>query len=473
MIKRGIYNDYEQAMLNDFEVTAKKLAQESMKHPSRSEATKESMIRHSLWGDPWNPLWHDEEYAKETKWGGLIAMPLYTDQADIFSYFPHLPREAGFVDHNLYGGDWTNLHPVRPTDKFTVVQHAPELIDITDDNDPNALRTFGFIERNADVYNQDGQLLSTHKHLMDIIVRPEPQTILADSLPFEDHYYTESDWSFINSIIDNEERRGANTRWWEDVQIGEELAPTTIGPSTVMDMAAYYASHEEIPIRPTRFFREEDRREGTGHLMIDPRTNVSHFAASWHFISDVARLLGNPRAFHFGDSARTQMVRLATNWIGDDGDVRSVSFRHISRTPVGDCQVGHGRVIDKFIQDGEYCVLLDVWLDNLCRGNVTEAAKIVVVLPVRGTPAAHPQQAPGKQLFRVGERVQIGKHPFWWAGGNPLVGATGTITKLYAWDEAYANFPEYVGVEIDPSSTDTKLGIGNKLMFRGEYLELI
>ena len=473
MLKRGIYNEYEQAMLEDFEITANKLAQESMQHPSRSEATKESIIRHCSWGDPWNPLWSDEEYAKNTRWGGLIAMPLYTDEADIFSYFPHLPAEAGFIDHNMYGGDWTNLHVVRPTDKFTVVQNSPQLIDITDEDDPDALRTFGFVERHADVYNQDGQILSTHKHLLDIIVRKEPQTVLADSLPFEDHVYSESDWAFINDVIDHEVLRGGETRYWEDVQVGEELPATTIGPSTVLDMAAYYATHEEIPVRPTRFFREQERRDNTGHLMVDPRTNVSHFAASWHFISDIARLLGNPRAFHFGDSARTQMVRLATNWMGDDGDVRAVSFRHITRTPIGDCQVGHGRVIDKFIENGEYCVLLDIWLDNMCRGNVTEASKIVVVLPTRGTPQAGERGPVAERSFQVGERVRIGKHPFWWEGGNPLTGATGTVTNLYAWDEAYASFREYVGVEIDPDSTQTKLGLGNRLMFRGEYLERI
>ena len=470
MPKRGVYNKYEQEMLEDFQTVAGSLVGE-MEHPSRSEATLESVIRHSQWGDPWNPLWSNEEYAKNTKWGGLIAMPLYTDEADIFSYFPHIDPAGGFVDHNLYGGDWTCLKPVRPGDKFRVVQHMPELIDISNEGD-GELRVFGFIERNADVYNQDGVLLSNHKHILDIIIRPEPQIQLADSLPFEDHKYTDAEWDFINDIIDHEVIRGANTRYWEDVVIGEELVPTTIGPSTVMDMAAYYAAHEEIPIAPTRVFRDMARKDGGGSLFVDPETNVTHFGASWHFVRDIARLMGNPRAFHFGDSARTQMVRVATNWMGDNGDVREVKFRHITRTPIGDCQVGHGRVIDKFVENGEYCVLLDIWLDNLCRGNVTEAAKIVVTLPTRtGKPEAHERGKYGKRAFQVGESVRIGDHPCWWEGGNPLTGAVGKVVQLYCWDEAYAEFPEYIGVQIDPSSTETKLGIGDRLMFRAERLE--
>ena len=470
MAKRHVYNSYEQDMLDRFELAAQRLAGE-MEHPARREATKDSIILSCRWGDPWNPLWSDEEYAKKTKWGGLIAMPLYTDRVDIFSYWPTISPEGGFIDHNLYGGIWTDLKPVRPGDTFRVIQRKPELIDISSEEGDDQPRTFGFVERDAEVYNQRGELVSRHKHLLDIIIRPEPKHAIADALPFEDHKYTDQELAYIDKIIATEEIRGMIPRYWEDVRVGDRLADITIGPSTAMDMMAFYASHEEIPVAPMRLFREKAKRDGGG-MLTDPETNVSHYAAEWHIIDKFARVLGNPRVFHFGDSARTQMVRCATNWMGDDAEVVVVDYRHITRTPVGDCQVGHGVVVDKYAQNGDGFVVLDIWLDNLCRGNVTEAAKITVKLPSKApiTEDSAPS-APKARAFVAGETVRIAPHSEWWPGGNPLTGAVGKVIQLYAWDEAYAKFPEYVAVKIDPASTDTKLGLGDELMFRAQFVE--
>lgn len=470
MAKRYVYNSYEQDMLELFEKDAQSLAGE-MEHPARREATKDSIILSCKWGDPWNPLWSDESYAKQTKWGGLVAMPLYTDRVDIFSYWPTIAPEGGFIDHNLYGGIWTDLKPVRPGDTFRVVQHKPELIDISSEEGDDRPRTFGFVERDAEVYNQRGELVSRHKHLLDIIILPAPKHAVADALPFEDHVYTDEELAYIDQVIAREEIRGAQPRYWEEVQVGDRLADITIGPTTVMDMMAFYASHEEIPVAPMRVFRKE-AEDGGGGVILDPVTNVTHYAAEWHVTDKLARVLGNPRAFHFGDSARTQLVRCATNWMGDDAEVVVVDYRHITRTPVGDCQVGHGVVVDKYSKDGAGYVVLDIWLDNMCRGNVTEAAKITVKLPAKGRIDEETAPAvPGKRAFAVGDRVRIGRHSEWWPGGNPLEGATGEVIQLYAWDEAYANFPEYIGVKVDPDSTHTKLGIGSELMFRAEFLE--
>jgi acyl dehydratase len=468
MAKRFEYDKYKKEMIERFEKVAAELEGE-MENPPRTEATKDSIILSCKWGDPWNPLWSDEEYAKKTKWGGIIAMPLYTDRVDMFSYWPQLDPEGGFIDHNLYGGIWTDLKPVRPGDTFRVYQHRPQMIDIASIEGNDEPHTFGFIERDAEVYNQNNELVSRHKHILDIIVRPEAKQAIADALPFEDHVYTQAELDYIDAIIDAEVIRGADTRYYEDVTVGERLPDVTIGPTTAMDMMAYYASHEEIPVAPMRWFR---RKEPDG-VVLDPDTNVTHYAAEWHIITDRARMLGNPRAFHFGDSARTQMVRCVTNWMGDDAEVVAVDYRHITRTPIGDCQVGHGVVVDRYVKDGEGFAVVDTWLDNMCRGNVTEAAKITVKLPSRAPLADSAAAEPEKRAFEVGEKVRIGEHKEWWQGGNPLTGAVGEVIRLYAWDDAYANFPEYVGVRVDQSSTGTKLGIGAELMFRGEFLERI
>jgi acyl dehydratase len=88
---------------------------------------------------------------------------------------------------------------------------------------------------------------------------------------------------------------------------------------------------------------------------------------------------GEPHAFHFGAFARQVMVRLATNWMGDDGFLREYKWRHLKRTAIGDTLIGKGKVINKYIKNGEHLVDLEIYLENL-RGNITEAALATISL---------------------------------------------------------------------------------------------
>lgn len=52
----------------------------------------------------------------------------------------------------------------------------------------------------------------------------------------EVHHYTEEDWEFISDLWDKEFIRGADTLYWEDVQVGDHPTPICSGPWTEMDM---------------------------------------------------------------------------------------------------------------------------------------------------------------------------------------------------------------------------------------------
>ncbi len=73
------------------------------------------------------------------------------------------------------------------------------------------------------------------------------------------------------------------------------------------------------------------------------------------------------------------MARLITNWIGDDGFVCKFGWRHIWRTPVGDAFLVNGKVIKKYVDNGEHLADVHVWCLNL-RGTVTDMALSTVKL---------------------------------------------------------------------------------------------
>src|SRR3990172_6404687 len=77
-------------------------------------------------GDP-NPLYYDEEYAKKTQWGGIIAPPTFV------AYFKAgaMPEAANVRWHpKLHGDDTVEWHrPIRPGDMITARRKIVDLFE--------------------------------------------------------------------------------------------------------------------------------------------------------------------------------------------------------------------------------------------------------------------------------------------------------------------------------------------------------
>ena len=434
----------------------------------RPVATKESIKAHALVADFWNPLWHDPDYAKQTRWGGITAAPMYLcpivnvipDNIDI-----QPDTGTGWVDHNFLGEDWDLFEPIYINDAFKIYMRSPGLKNLTppDGDIPNIAVKL----HDKDVYNQKNKMIAGYKLYADISILPEAPQV--DQIEVLDHHvYTKEELEYIQDIIKQEEIRGADTRYWEDVNVGDETKPVALGPTTIWDMIAFCAGRQEFPFKLMRVLRETG-----GRLVIDPVTGVSHNGIEWHFVDRIAHLSGEVAAVQFGAFARQQMARLVTNWMGDDGFIKKFNWRHLKRTPIGDTFVGRGRVIDKRIENDEYLVDLDVWLENLCRGNVAEAAKVTVSIYSRNNPREYDGTTSIPQMaeFKIGDRVIIKDRDDWFPTGYQLANAEGTVIRLYAWVEVFEEFQEYIAVRIDKANTE--LGIGTDLMFRAESLEKI
>ena len=76
--------------------------------------------------DP-NPLWQDEEYARNARHGGIVAPPGFLMSLMMRGPAMELPFELPFPNRLDGGGDWEYFKPVRPGDVLTVVT---KLVDI-------------------------------------------------------------------------------------------------------------------------------------------------------------------------------------------------------------------------------------------------------------------------------------------------------------------------------------------------------
>jgi hypothetical protein len=380
MAVRRVYSEAEKKMLATFEEEAD-MQLGWAKSLRMRVAYADSMLKYGGAVDYYNPLYCNEEYAANTRWGGLIAVPGFHEFG--MQMFILKPYGTGYWRHWLTGEDFEFFKPIRVNDSIKIWHRRPQLKDITD-LDGKGPRKWWLLVHDYDYLNQKDELICTYKHYFEYIVLPERPTNM-ESIPY--YKYTKEELEFIKHIEDEEEIRGANIRYWEDVKVGEKLTPVILGPTTFQDNVRFIVGghgggggHGGSSVMPPM---RELRRKSPETLITDETTGVTYQSAEWHVNERLARLDSpagdNQHAFLFGALVRQVMIRLVTNWMGDDGFLRGFKWRHLARTPISDTIIGRGEVIRNYVENGEHLVDLKVWLDNV-RGNVTEAAVATVSL---------------------------------------------------------------------------------------------
>jgi hypothetical protein len=371
MVIRDVYTDAEKELLANFDKEAEKLS--GWFKPSKTPvATEDSVKNWAFTVDPWNPLWRDDNYAQYTRWGGIMAAPMYEERFVMKSWHPEVPPDAGYMGNYWWGENWEFFRPIHVNDSFRIWRRRPELGDITS-LDGKGVRTFKFVSNDADLFNQEEELVTTFRSYLEIPILPKPPK-KAEHVP--DYSYTKEELDFIDRTFKAEEMRGARIRYWEDVKVGEELKPVVMGPTTLWDAMVYTAGRGEMELVPMM----EIRQRMPHMLALDPATGVTHHGLEFHHADLAAHLRGMAHGILYGVISRQLMVRCVTNWMGDDGFFKRLNWRHMTGTNIGDTIIGHGRVVNKRVEDGEYLVDISVWPENL-RGYLAVLGRATVSLP--------------------------------------------------------------------------------------------
>src|SRR5262249_28112578 len=119
-----------------------------------------------------------------------------------------------------------------------------------------------------------------------------------------------------------EERRGAEPRYWEDVNVGDSLPVLFKGPLTLVDIVGFYAGRRTVYNVLKLAFQERDRHPH--NVYYSPSTNVPMHPAAGHFDAEIAREIGMPNAYDQGWQRLNWAGHLLTNWGGDTGFVRKL-----------------------------------------------------------------------------------------------------------------------------------------------------
>jgi acyl dehydratase len=205
--------------------------------------------------------------------------------------------------------------------------------------------------------------------------------------------YTPSDIERIKTDLRNEVRRGAEPRFWEDVEEGEELPLVVKGPTNQVqrvvgegggrswargDPGDWSHTHANV-------FKLFERHPG---LPFIDEWGIPEVPVVIHNSNErCQRYLGLPGAYDAGYQRINWTVHMLTNWAGDRGFLHKLTIRFPTFNIMGDTTWCHGRVEGKRVEDGRHVVEIEVWNENQLGSRVT-AGNAEVVLPSREDPDA-------------------------------------------------------------------------------------
>jgi len=347
--------------------------------PYLTEASRDG-IRHWAQGiGDRNPLWSDPAYAAGTRHGGIIAPPTicYAFDRVCSGYVGGLPGI-----HAMFAGtDFRWRRPIRVGDRITARAHLAELIDRPSEFSGRAVQQIYRVVFTATSEGGNGDVVCE----ADSWCFRTQRDVARERAKYGEHVeapvYTEAEIEKIAAEYAAEEIRGATPRWWEDVAVGDELAPVLKGPLTVTSIVAFDQGWGGLYIRAHGLaFDMFDRHPA---LAIPNIYGAPEPPERVHWDADLAARVGVPGAYDYGPERISWLGHLMTNWIGDDGELRRLNAQVRRHNLVGDLTRCTGRVTRVYEEGGDHLVDCELEATNQ-RGELSAKGVATAVLPTRG-----------------------------------------------------------------------------------------
>ena len=142
-------------------------------------------------------------------------------------------------------------------------------------------------------------------------------------------------------------------RYYEDIEVGEEIIPLVKQPTTRQLVVWAGASGDYNPI---------------------------------HYDKDHAQSRGLGGVIVHGQLVYSFLGQLMTDWAGEGGNLRRLNCSYRGMNFPGEEITCRGKVTRKYVENGEQLVECNVWAEN-AQGDKTVLGRGVVFLPSRGSPA--------------------------------------------------------------------------------------
>jgi acyl dehydratase len=371
----GVYSPYRNQQLNTY-------------------ATTDAIRNWALGSGDDNPLYANEHYGRQTRWGTQIAHGTQVGHVGGAMAGDPIPDEVKKATKSLFrgihvfvsGGTWEWYRPLRPGD--TILSFSgEESLDVK--KSEFAGRSVIQVSRKVAI-NQIGEVVGVYRTLRVLTERKTARD-RGTNADIEPATYTDADYERIDAIYSGEKQRGADTRYWEDVNIGDELTPMAKGPLTVTEIIAFHAGgYGFVPYGLKAGRLGYQNRKRIAPFYVKNESGVWDVAQRLHWDSQWAKAIGNPMAYDYGVMRQCWFFHQVSDWMGDDGFIVGLEDSIRKFNYMGDTQFLSGSVVGKREEDGRFLVDLQMTMVNQ-RDTQTAYATAVVALPSKtGGPVVLP-----------------------------------------------------------------------------------
>lgn len=349
--------------------------------PFNEEATKDA-IRHWCHGvGHENPLYTDEKYARKGPYGEITAPPLFLFSCSEVpgGYATGLPGV-----HEMWAGcRWKWYEPIRRDD---AIRTESWLKDVEEKDTSFAGRSV-VQTYETEFYNQNDDHLASAEAWNFRYERsaPNKKKESADEADMDEEittpYWDDEEIDQFRDQYRNEERRGEEPRYFEDVDVRDELDTILKGPYTVTGAITFLMGWSDGWCRThRRLFELFDKLPGLKvknekHGMYEPPEMA-------HWNDEFAQSVGHPDPYDFGPERVAWLGHVCEYWMGDEGFLKEIDIRVHEASYLGDVTWCSGEITDTRYEDGEGLVDVDLKaVDH--RDRVTASGEGVIQLPLR------------------------------------------------------------------------------------------
>jgi acyl dehydratase len=333
-----------------------------------------------------NPLYTDPIYAAKTRWGAMIAPPAMAEIMTKTFYGDPLPKHVRDANKGLFrgvhvfvsGSEKYFYKPIYPGDTLYTFSGEDGL-----EVKPSEFsgRTVTRFKRRVKI-NQKAEVVYNQR-VRSIYAERSAAVKKGKNMKIEPTTYTDADLEKIDAIYAAEQRRGAEPRYYEDVEVGEAMPDMVKGPFLTTHVIAWHAGGygmREYGLFGSRLWHQNRKR--IPPFYIKNEYGVPDVAQRLHWDNKWAQGIGNPMAYDYGVVREAWFNHYLTDWVGDDGWVLRQYDEMRKFNYIGDTQFLKGQVVGKRAEDDRFYVDLVMEMTNQ-RGEKTSVGEATVMLPSR------------------------------------------------------------------------------------------
>jgi len=342
-----------------------------------------------------NLLHYDHDFAAEGRYGRIVAPQSFAVATD--DGHGAGPACVGRIpdSHLIFGGDeWWFYGPKIFGGDEIVNEKVPY---------DYAVKETGFAgptcfqRGDNNYYNQNGDFIARQRSTA-IRYRADLALEMGSMEASEDPEWTDDELAALEDkkyeFIAMMHNLGHSKRYWDDVNVGDELPVRVIGPHSIASFASEWRAYlftiwggthrPGIDMEALGFTKEMAGYENDPVMERDnPEwTDGAYFGPSrGHLFPRFARMIGMPRGYGYGASMGAWILDYLAGWAGEWGQVVHCNSSYRGPALTGDATYMTATIVDKMVdEEGRNLVQVDCKMTNQL-GTTMATAKAEIELP--------------------------------------------------------------------------------------------